>query len=82
MTLHIVRVYHNNLIQSTRVNLINVKGCTLTSLMSIFVMLYSQTLGNGCAQFKSPSLLSHFPLIYHQGRTLMVEDLGGLGFGV
>ena len=26
---------------------------------------YPKTLGNGCAQFKSPFLLSHLPLIYH-----------------
>jgi hypothetical protein len=28
-------------------------------------LLYLQNLGNGCAQSKSPSSLSHFPLIYH-----------------
>ena len=27
--------------------------------------LYLETIGNGCAQFKSPSLLSHFSLIYY-----------------
>ena len=43
---------------------------TLTSVMSPYVMplplLYSNTLGNGCAQCKSLSLLSHFPPIYHR----------------
>jgi hypothetical protein len=27
-------------------------------------LLYAQSLGNGCAQFKSLSLLSHYPPIY------------------
>ena len=34
---------------------------TLTSVMPP-PLLYPQTLGNRCAQFKYPSLLSHFPL--------------------
>ena len=42
---------------------------TLTSRMSPSVMsltlYYSEVLGNGCARFKSPSLLSHFPSMYH-----------------
>jgi hypothetical protein len=42
---------------------------TLASVTSPFVisilLLYFETLGNGCAQFKSPSLLPHFPLIHH-----------------
>ena len=42
---------------------------TLTSIMSPFVMfiplLYLETLENRNAQFKSSSLLSHSPLIYH-----------------
>ena len=42
---------------------------TLTCVMSPFGMslplLYLKTLGKGCAQFKSPFLLSHLPLIYH-----------------
>jgi hypothetical protein len=42
---------------------------TLTSIMSPSVMslplLYPESLGNGCAQFKSPPLLPHYPLIHH-----------------
>ena len=42
---------------------------TLTSVMSpsaiSLLLLCFETLGNRCAQFKSPSLLSHFPLICH-----------------
>jgi hypothetical protein len=41
-----------------------------TSIMSPFVMslllLYPQTLGNGCAQLKPPSLLAHFLFMYHR----------------
>ena len=51
--------------------------------MPTFVMslplLYLQTLGSGGAQFNFSFLLSPFPLIYHHGSTLMVEDLV-LGF--
>ena len=54
---------------------------TLKSII-LSPLLCPQTLGNGCARFKSFSLLSCFPLIYHQGSTRMVEDLGGLGFSV
>ena len=32
-------------------------------------LLYPETSGNGCAHFKSPSLLSHFALIYHGFRS-------------
>ena len=42
---------------------------TLTSIISPLVMslplLYPQILGNGCAQSKSSSSLSYFPLKYH-----------------
>ena len=34
------------------------------SIMS-FLVLYPKILGNKCVQFKSPSLLSHFPLTCH-----------------
>ena len=37
---------------------------TLTSMMSL-PLLYPEILEIGCAQCKFPSLLSHFPLIYH-----------------
>ena len=33
---------------------------------SVFSLLYFENLGNRYAQFKSPSSLSHFPLIYHR----------------
>ena len=36
---------------------------TLMFVMSL-LLLYLETLGNRCAQLKSPSLLSHFPPIY------------------
>ena len=35
------------------------------SLMSLF-LIYPETVGNGGSQFKSPSLLSHFPTIHHK----------------
>ena len=38
------------------------------SLVSL-LLLYPKTQGNGCPQFKSPSLLSHFPPWYHGGNT-------------
>jgi hypothetical protein len=34
-------------------------------LWRLLLFLYPWTLGSGCAQFKPPSLLSHFPPIYH-----------------
>ena len=49
--------------------------CTLTFVMSQ-PPSYPQFLMNECAQFKSPSLLSHSPFIYHQGSILMVEEFG------
>ena len=46
-------------------NLRNVTLCKCRSLS-----IYLETLGNGCAQFKSPCLLSHFPLVCIMGLTL------------
>lgn len=53
----------------------------LTIIMSLRIFNF-QTLGNKCAQFKYPFSLSHFSVIYYQGSTVMVEDVGGLGLRV
>ena len=43
-----------------------VTSITSPSLMPL-LLLYPETLGNGCSWFKSPSLLSHLPPTYHRG---------------
>ena len=46
--------------------------------MSPYIMspplLYLETLGKGCAQFKSPSLSSHFPLTYSNNNIKVIHQ--------
>ena len=40
----------------------------------MLLLLYPETSGNGCPQFNSPSVLSHFPLIYHKFETKVIHQ--------